>query len=216
MFLGHFAVGLAAKPIAPKVSLGVLLVATQVIDILYAVFLIAGVGPEGAPSPWDHGLVMSAVWSVAAFAIAFLFSRDLRSGIVIGLLVLSHWVGDFISWDHILPLAFGVSPLVGLGLYNSVVVMIAGDVGLFAGAIAIYLLKTKAKDRTGKWAFWLMVAYILAMMPACALPGKLVIIAALLMITLLPFGIWIDRHRFLIPSTRKSAPRIYGKGDNDA
>jgi hypothetical protein len=216
MFLGHFAVGLAAKPFTPKAPLGVLLVATQVIDILYAVFLIAGVGRTGATSPWDHGLVMSALWSVAAFAIAYAFSRDLRSGIVIGLLVLSHWVGDFISWDHVLPLAFGGSPLVGLGLYNSVVVMLAGDFGLFAGAIAIYLLKTKAKDRMGIWAFWLMIAYILAMMPACALPGKLIIIAAFLMLTLLPFGIWIDRHRFVIPVKRESAPRIVGQGDKDA
>jgi hypothetical protein len=206
MFLGHFAVGLAAKPIAPKASLGVLLVATQVIDILYAVFLIVGVDLVGAASPWDHGLVMSAVWSVAAFAIAFLVSRDLRTGIVIGLLVLSHWVGDFIAYDHVLPLAFGGSPPVGIGLYSSVVVMVAGDVLLFAGGTAIYLLKTKAKDRTGRWSFWLMAAYIFAMMPTCALPGKLVIIAAFLMLTLLPFGTWIDRHR---------TPRIDGQGGKD-
>jgi hypothetical protein len=150
---------------------------------------------------------MSAVWSVAALAIAFMFSRDLRTSIVIGFLVLSHWIGDFISWDHILPLAFGGSPLVGLGLYNSIVVMIAGDFALFAGAIAIYLLKTKANDRRGTWAFWFMTAYILAMMPACALPGKLVIIVAFLMTTLLPFGIWIDRHRSVISAAWKASPR---------
>jgi hypothetical protein len=201
MFLGHFAVGLAAKPFAPKASLGVLLVATQVPDILFGVFLIVGVATGGA-TPWDHGLVMTAVWSVIAFAIAFLFSRDLRTGIVVGILVLSHWAGDFIAWDRVLPLAFAGSPLVGLGLYNSVVVMIAGDFALFAGAIAIYLRKTKANDRVGTWAFWLMVAYILAMMPACTLSGKLVAIVSFLIILLLPFGIWIDRHRSVISAAR--------------
>jgi hypothetical protein len=213
MFLGHFAVGLAAKPFTPKASLGVLLVATQVSDILYAVFLIAGLSVGGSASPWDHGLIMTSVWSVAAFAIACLFSRDLRTGIVIGLLVLSHWVGDFIAWDHVLPLAFAGSPTVGLGFYNSVVVMIVGDFTLFGGAIAVYLLRTKADDRTGRWAFWLMIVYILAMIPACVLPGKLIAIVAFLILTLLPFGIWIDRHRSVISAARKSAPRAYGQGD---
>ncbi len=200
MFLGHFAVGMAAKPFTPKASLGVLLVSTQALDIVYAVLLLAGAGAGGA-TPWDHGLVMSAVWSVAAFGIAFAVSRDIRTGITIGILVLSHWIGDFLAWDRILPLAFAGSPLVGLGLYNSVVVMVAGDFALFAGAIAIYLRRTKAIDRAGTWAFWLMVAYILAMMPACTLPGKLIVIVALLILLLLPFGIWIDRHRSAISAS---------------
>jgi hypothetical protein len=61
MYLGHFAVGLAARPMAPRVSLGILLVVTQVIDILYGIFLLVGVGHPGSSSPWDHGLVMSLI-----------------------------------------------------------------------------------------------------------------------------------------------------------
>jgi hypothetical protein len=38
MYMGHFALGIAAKPAAPKVSLGTLLVAPQVLDILHALF----------------------------------------------------------------------------------------------------------------------------------------------------------------------------------
>ena len=198
MYLGHFAVGFAAKPVTPRVSLGILLVATQVIDILYAIFLLVGVGHPGG-SPWDHGLVMSLIWSATAFVISIIFYRDIRSGILIGFLVLSHWVCDFISWDHALPLAFSDSPLVGLGLYNSVGVMLTGDFGLFGGGIAIYLLRTKANDRTGKWAPWLLVAYIIALIPACLLPGKLIIITALGMTLVVPFGMWIDQHRSMIP-----------------
>ncbi|MCJ7824481.1 MAG: hypothetical protein MUP44_06230 [Anaerolineales bacterium] len=199
MYLGHFAVGLAAKPVVPKVSLGILLVATQVIDILYAIFVLVGVGHPGGASPWDHGLVMSLIWSATAFVISFLFYRDIRSGILIGLLVLSHWVCDFISWDHVLPLAFSDSPRVGLGLYNSVPVMLAGDFGLFGGALTLYLFRTKANDRTGKWAPWFLVAYLIALIPTSLLPGKLVIIMALGMTLVVPFGMWIDRHRSVIP-----------------
>ena len=204
MYLGHFAVGLAAKPTTPKVSLGILLVATQVIDILYAIFVLVGVSHPGGASPWDHGLVMSLSWSATAFAISFFFYRDIRSGILVGLLVLSHWVCDFISWDHVLPLAFSDSPRIGLGLYNSAVVMLVGDFGLFGGALAYYLLRTKANDRTGKWAPWLLVAYLIALIPTALLPGKLIIIMALGMTMTVPFGMWIDRHRSVIPIPRKT------------
>ena len=170
MFMGHFAVGLAAKPIAPKVSLGVMLVATQASDILYAILRVTDIAQAEA-SPWDHGLVMCLVWSAVAAVISFLFYRDIQSSVLIGFLVLSHWICDFISWDHVLPLAFGDSPRVGLGLYSSVPVMLAMDFGLFGGALLFYLLKTKASDRTGKWAPWLLVAYLVALIPTAILPG---------------------------------------------
>jgi len=42
MFIGHFAVGFAAKRAAPKVSLGVLIGAACVLDLLWPVFLLLG------------------------------------------------------------------------------------------------------------------------------------------------------------------------------
>ena len=203
MYMGHFAVGLAAKPAAPKVSLGVLLVAPQVLDILYAVFLLVGIGRPGGASPWDHGLVMALFWSVSAFVIAYFGYREVRSGILIGLLVLSHWICDFISWDAALPIAFSDFPKVGLGLYNSVAVMFIVDFGLFGAALAYYLIKTKPNDRTGKWAPWALVAYLLALIPTTLLPGKLIIFAALGMAMVVPFGMWIDRHRTMNPTPVK-------------
>jgi hypothetical protein len=38
MGLGHCAVGLAAKPVAPKVPLGILLLATMMLDVLAIAF----------------------------------------------------------------------------------------------------------------------------------------------------------------------------------
>jgi hypothetical protein len=200
MYLGHFAVGMAVKPVASKVSLGVLLVATQVIDILYAVFLVAGVGRSSGASVWDHGLVMSLVWSLLAFGIYFAFSRDLRLGFVVGFLVLSHWICDFISWSNTLPLAFSDSPRVGLGLYSSSLVSIVGEFGLFGIGLAYYLFRTKANDRIGKWAPWLLLLYLIALAPTVLLPGKFVILVAIGMALTVPFGMWIDRHRSPIPT----------------
>lgn len=64
--------------------------------------------------------------------VAVLISRDLRAGAVIGLLVLSHWVLDFVAWpmdfNRGLPLLFSGSPEVGLGLYSTTAGSIAGEV----------------------------------------------------------------------------------------
>ncbi|HXG37394.1 MAG TPA: hypothetical protein VNL36_01345, partial [Bacteroidota bacterium] len=40
MFLGHFAVALAAKRVAPKTSLGTLIASTQFVDLLWPLFLL--------------------------------------------------------------------------------------------------------------------------------------------------------------------------------
>ena len=212
MYMGHFAVGLAAKPAAPKVSLGILLVATQVLDILYGIFLLIGVNQLGSASPWDHGLVMSLIWSATAFAISFFYYRDIRFGILICLLVLSHWVCDFIAWDHILPLAFSDTPRLGLGLYNSIPVMLLMDFGLFGIALAFYFRKTKANDRIGKWAPWLLVTYLITLIPIISLPGKLIIVATFGITLVIPLGWWIDKHRSVIPQQAKQRDEIRASG----
>jgi hypothetical protein len=140
--LGHFSVGLAAKPVARIVPLGVLLLATELPDIFAIAFGYTGI--EGAAEkglPWSHGLFMSVVWSLAAALLVARLYRSSRAGVVVGLLVFSHWLLDFIShpipfssfswskwqWSYghplpsDLPLLFGGSPKVGLGLYNSCV-----------------------------------------------------------------------------------------------
>jgi hypothetical protein len=205
MFFGHIGIGLAAKRVAPKVSLGVLLTAAVALDLLIGVFLLPGINRMGNELAMDltHGLFMSAVLSIAAFAVASLVSRDIRMGIVIGLLVFSHWILDFLSHPMgmgkplppDLPLFFGGSPKVGLGLYNSMVAALVTELAMLAVGIVLYLTGSKAKDRTGTWAFWLMAAFFAAMPLSTMLPPSLVAVPCLAMIVLLPLGIWIDRHR---------------------
>ena len=97
---------------APKVPLGVLLAATEVIDILWGVFYFTGIERNatfGSASPLSHGLFMSVIWSVAAALLGIFIYRDRRSGIIIGLLVFSHWVVDLIT--HPMGAIFGGKPL---------------------------------------------------------------------------------------------------------
>lgn len=210
MFFGHAGVALAARPAAPKASLGLIMVAAMALDTLcgaLTIFGIEGVGANGALSiPWSHGLFMSGVWSAATFGLVFLFSRKMSVSIVIGLLVFSHWVLDFISHPMgmgkllppDLPLLFDGSPKVGLGLYNSVAAAFLTDLGLFAGGIALYLIRTRSKDRTGKWVFWLVPLFLIVVALGSFLPARVSLLPTFLVLLLLPIGMWIDRHRSVV------------------
>jgi hypothetical protein len=171
MGLGHCAVGLAAKRAAPQVPLGILILATLLLDILAISFGFAGIESIQAGSPWSHGLFMSVVWSVAFALLGARTYRNCRAGVVIGLLIFSHWVLDFIShpipfasfswrswqWSYghplpsDLPLLFGGSPKVGLGLYNTIsaaqaTVLELGMILAGAAIYAAYVVKSR-KDR---------------------------------------------------------------------
>ena len=214
MLYGHIAVGFAAKRVAPKASLGVLLLSATALDTLCGVFLLTGIertDPSGVSHiPWSHGLLMAVIWSLVGLGLAYLVSRDRRTSVVIGLLVFSHWVLDFISHPMgmgrelppDLPLLFGGSAKVGLGLYNSIPAAIVTDFGLLIGGIIIYLVSTKPRDRMGVWAFWATMLFIVVL----ALPGavpELAVLTTLAQPLLLPLGIWAERHR----STRTARGR---------
>jgi hypothetical protein len=103
-----------------------------------------------------------------------------------------------------LPLLFEGSPKVGLGLYNSVAAALVTDIGLLVGGIVVYLVGTRAKDRTGTSAFWLTVLFIVMLALPAAVP-QLSILATLALVLLLPLGNWVDRHRSLAAA---SVPRV--------
>jgi membrane-bound metal-dependent hydrolase YbcI (DUF457 family) len=154
--IGHLAVGFAAKPLAPKVPLWVLLVAAEANDLLYFGFSAAGLEPKAemtmdfnqgvryltsATNPWSHGFFMSIVWTGLAAALAFACYRDRRTAGVIGLTVFSHWVLDFLMHSN-LPLFFDGSSLIGLGLENTglgFIFITILDLILTVAGIVIYL-----------------------------------------------------------------------------
>jgi hypothetical protein len=160
---GHFAIAFAAKPVAPKTPLWALLVASDALDLLCFGFAAAGIENFGvstsdiaqgvriltpASIPWSHGLFMSLVWSVVAAVIAYLIYRDRRTSSVVGLVVFSHWVLDFIVHPGELPLLFNGSPMVGLGLWTSgpgLIISIILEFALLAGGIALYLFARKRR-----------------------------------------------------------------------
>jgi len=215
MFLGHYAVALAAKKAAPKVSLGTLFLSAQFIDLLWPIFLLLGleharVEPGNTALtplnfydyPLSHSLVGCAGWSLLLGLIYYVVRRDLRGSSVVAIAVFSHWVLDFITHRPDLPLGFGGDTFFGLGLWNWVVGTIVLEMGLFAAGVALYVRTTTTVDRVGTYAFWSLVVFLTAIyfmniagppppdVSAIAIAGN----AAWLFVV---WAYWIDRHRRL-------------------
>jgi len=214
VFIGHFAVALAAKRAAPAVSLGTLFVACELVDLIWPVFVLAGIETVRiAPGntaftpldfihyPWTHSLLMGALWAVFLGFFYFLVRKNLRAAIVVATVVLSHWFLDALAHRPDLPLAPGGVERIGLGLWNSVLATLVVEGFMFAAGLAIYMRVTRPKDRAGQIALWALVAFLLVAYAAAAFgppPPNVPTIAwagiAGGLVTAL-WGYWVDRHR---------------------
>ncbi|MBI3951850.1 MAG: hypothetical protein HY314_15490 [Acidobacteria bacterium] len=212
MFIGHYAVGLAAKKATPRVSLGALFLSVQWLDLLWPLFLLSGLEHVRiAPgitkvSPLDfydypitHSLVAVIGWSLA-FGLGYFFLRRYRRGAwILGAGVLSHWVLDAIVHRPDLPILPG-GPYIGLGLWNSVIGAIVVELGLFVIGITIYLRTTVALDRIGRYSLWLLLATLLGIWvlnitgPPPPTETAIAIVGTAQWL-FIPWAYWIDRHR---------------------
>ena len=117
MVLGHYGLALAMKRAAPRLSLGTLTGAAQLADLIWPVLLLIGlehvsIVPNTNPHlrlsfdsyPWTHSLLTAAVWGVLAGGAYAAIRADRRGGVIVGLLVVSHWVLDWIVHLPDLPL----------------------------------------------------------------------------------------------------------------
>jgi len=220
MFIGHFAVGLASKRLAPRVSLGTLFVAAQFLDLLWPLFLLLGlehvrIDPgntaftplDSYDYPLTHSLLLAVGWSVLFGGFYFVARRWRREALVVALAVLSHWVLDFISHRPDLPLWPGESPKVGLGLWNSVPATVAVEGLLFLGAVFLYVWASAARDWMGAYALWSLlglvaVIYVANIVGPAPPSDTAVAVVGLAQWLFVSWFYWIDRHR---TSARMSA-----------
>ena len=174
MFIGHFGVGFAAKRVAPRLSLGTAFLAAQWVDLAWPTFLLLGwetvrIQPGATAAtplvfehyPWTHSLVGAIGWGVVLGAVYALLRKDARNAIVVGLLVVSHWLLDALVHAPDLPLTPGGTARIGLGLWNSVPATLAIEVPIFALGAWLYARCTWSRlDRAGRWALGGLVAFL--------------------------------------------------------
>lgn len=213
MFVGHFALGLAGKRVAPALSLGTLFMAAQFLDLLWPTFLLLGLEEvQVAPGitavtpldfvsyPYSHSLAAAAGWAALFGGVAWLWRRRVDASLLLVGLVLSHWLLDFASHRPDLPLDLGGPTRVGLGLWYSLPATLAVELLLFAAGAVIYGRATVAEDRIGRYGLWGLVVFLLAAYLG-ALLGPPPPNAAMLgwggqsVWLLVLWGFWLDRHR---------------------
>jgi len=210
MFIGHFAVALAAKRVAPRTSLGVLFAAAQLPDVVWPVLVLAGAEkveihpgdtaftPLAFTSyPWSHSLLMVAVTGAAAGLIYAGLTRDRTGGLAITLLAISHWVLDWLVHRPDLPLVPG-GAVYGLGLWNSVPTTIVIEGSMFIVAVTAYATFTKARDRTGIWAYWSMIVFLAGVYIGNVFgspPPNGQVVAGVSLAGAVLLLVWADRHR---------------------
>jgi hypothetical protein len=161
--LAHAGVGLASKRIAPTVPVWILVIAAYAIDLIWGIFFFAGIERLPEPNspttnPWSHGLFMAVVWSILIGLITALISRNRRTSLIIGLLVFSHWIVDFISHPMTavfpgatgLPLFFDGSPTIGLGVWRTQLGVNIGEYGTLILGFVIYILTLRGLKKEKK------------------------------------------------------------------
>ncbi len=172
MFIGHYAVALAAKRVAPRTSLGTLFLAVQLADMLWPIFLLLGwehAHFESGPNPFlvlwldsipiSHSLLTLIAWGVLFAGLYHWRTGYARGALVVALAVISHWVLDFATHRPDMPL-YPSGPTLGLGLWNSVAGTIVVEAAMFVVGLWMYLRATWARDAVGRYGLPALLAVL--------------------------------------------------------
>ena len=213
MFIGHYAVALAAKRVDPKIPLWTMFVSVQLLDLIWPILLLMGlehvrIDPGNTvvtpldfyDYPITHSLVTVVGFSVAATMVFYISRRKLTSSLVVGGGVLSHWILDAVVHRPDLPIVPGGELNVGLGLWNSIPGTIVAELGLMAVGTVLYLASTDARTRTGLLAFWSLIVFLVGVWFASLFgppPPDVTTLAfsVLGLWLLIPWAYWIDHTR---------------------
>lgn len=211
MFLGHFALAMAAKKVAPKASLGTLVLSAQFADLVWPILLLLGVEQvrispgitrvtplDFISYPISHSLLTQLVWALLLGAIYFAWRKDFRAASAVGALLPTHWLLDYLSHRPDMPLYPG-GPKVGLGMWNSLPLTLVVEFGLFAAGLILYIGATRSK---GGWnvTFWsfaafLAVVYLASLFGAPPPSVRVLAFSALALWLTIPWAAWGDRQR---------------------
>jgi membrane-bound metal-dependent hydrolase YbcI (DUF457 family) len=212
MFIGHYGIGLAAKKPASSISLGTLFMAAQWLDLIWPVFLILHIEhviihpgdtkltPLNFDNyPFSHSLLFVLLWSVLFSVFYYVNKRNVKNSVILGLLVLSHWVLDLLVHRPDLPL-FPNGPLEGFGLWNLPYIAIPLESLIFIIGVSLYVAKTKPKDKIGIFAFWGLIVflsfiYVLNIIGPPPPNSESLSYVGLSSWLLVLWAYWADRHR---------------------
>lgn len=165
MFVGHYSASFVAKAFEPRVPLWVLLLAAQLVDVFWVVFVLTGVekvrlDPSLASNPLDlysmpltHSLLGTLAFAAAAgWGVARVphLGGTRRAGVAVAGAVTAHWILDLLVHRPDLTL-WGAPPKLGLGLWNTPLLAQGLELGFLVAGAAFYVVhcRLSARARTG-------------------------------------------------------------------
>jgi hypothetical protein len=174
---GHFGFAAAVKSREPTVPLWALMLATVWLDVVFVPLLLTNIETiapaEGEALGYGH-LIIHADYThsvVGALALSAFFGAGAgwawgrRAGVVLGLVVFSHWVLDLVvhRFDMpILPANLGNLPRLGFGLWQVPLLSVAVELLLVVAGGAMYWAAVRrlpdSGGRTGMVAALLVFA----------------------------------------------------------
>ena len=216
MFIGHFGFGLAAKKVDRRPSLGTLFLASQFIDLLWPLFLLFGLekvridlgNTAFTPLdfyyyPFSHSFLAVLLWALLFGGIYFILKRRLGTSILLGGLVLSHWILDLVTHRPDLPIFPWSEVKVGLGLWNSIEMTIVVEGLIFLIGAYLYFKVTKAENVRGSISFWsllvfLILVYVLNILGPPPPSAEPIAVVGMSQWLLIAWGYWIDKNRSVV------------------
>lgn len=173
MFIGHYAAALAADAAEPRAPLWTTVLACQLMDVLWAILVIAGVerfsfdpALAGSPlvlsfMPFTHSLPGALVIAATAAAAGRLALRlPWRAAALVGAVVFSHWLLDLLVHRPDL-LLWPDGPKVGLAAWDHAVPEATLEMGLIAVAGAAWAIARRGRGFAA-WPTVLFLAGLLA------------------------------------------------------
>ncbi|WP_276389421.1 metal-dependent hydrolase [Eudoraea chungangensis] len=171
MFIGHYGIGLLAKKNKQLPSLAIMFIAVQLLDLIWPILVLLGIESLSIDPgntklthlnfefyPYSHSLFMALMWSIIFGLCYLLFTKNKKGSLILGALVMSHWILDFITHRPDLPIAPFSDLKVGLGLWNYPVLETILELSLFGIGAFLYF---KSPNFKRKIAFWLLVLFLL-------------------------------------------------------
>jgi hypothetical protein len=209
MDIGHIGAGFALKKVDKKINLGGLLLASNLLDIVFIILVLLGIetiptSHEGwqylfSTLPYSHSFLASIFWSALAFVFVFIVWRKhgWHTALIIAAAVFSHFILDFIYF----------APGVPRDLITAIeyLIVIAG--------VWLYLGTTKKRNFIRMVGLALLLIILIVLINSLPLlilvllgqisetqPPSLPIIGFLGIVQPLiwsGFGFWIDRSKVL-------------------
>lgn len=196
--------------------MGVTFLAVQLVDIVWAIFILAGV-EHGRITPgfmkmsdldlyhmpYTHSVVGALVWSVVGALLYRQMDRPAGRGAVltIGGCVFSHLILDYLVHAPDLVLYPGSDVKLGLAWWNNAPLAVGSEILVFGLGFFVYMRATRARNVAGAIAPWLTTVLMLSILAYDKLGPRPTVLNALAWsalgayAVLAALGFWLDRVR---------------------